>query len=92
MLVLVLAGCGPDEPEIVGRDPAILDLEAHIVDDVTTATGGVETLVGCPDEAAMEANTSFDCWVAQANGQTGLARVVIDAAGVATWSPVPNAP
>lgn len=75
----------------MGKSQAILDLEQRIDDHVTLITQ-VESIVGCPEDAVYEPGATFECWVAQASGQTGLAVVTIDEAGVATWVPKPNRP
>lgn len=82
---LFVAACGADP----GRDVA--SVEEMIRVDVFASTQ-VETRVRCPEDATVEPQASFECYVSQSNGMTGIAVVTIDEAGVATFEPLPNPP
>lgn len=69
----------------------IEDIEELIRADVFASTD-VETIVRCPEDATTEPGASFECYVSQANGQTGIAAITVDEAGNATFEPLPNPP
>jgi hypothetical protein len=69
----------------------IEEIEEQIRADVFASTN-VETIVRCPEDATTEPDATFECYVSQANGQTGIAAVTIGADGTATFEPLPNPP
>lgn len=69
----------------------IEEIEEQIRADVFASTQ-VETIVRCPEDATVEPGATFECYVSQANGQTGIAAVTVGADGTATFEPLPNPP